>query len=102
MEATYLHDLHAEGLEPGQEPVQGGLISQWAVQDSFDRLHRGTQPLEVKQGFRREDPDDADLVVGRWQRSSPQLVADGQGPRLHIPASGSAAPHALRVNPAPG
>ena len=26
MEAAYLHDLHAERLEPGQEPAQGALI----------------------------------------------------------------------------
>ena len=92
MEATYLQDLHAEGLEPGQEPVQGGLISQWAVQNSFDRLHRGAQPLEVKQGFRREDPDDADLVVGRWQRSSPQLVAMGKGQDSTFPRPGPRRP----------
>ncbi len=48
MEAAYLHDLHAECLEPGQEPVQGSLIPEGAVQDRFDRFHRGSQPLEVE------------------------------------------------------
>ena len=38
MEAAYLHDLHAECLEPGQEPVQGALIQEGAVQDRFDRF----------------------------------------------------------------
>ena len=57
METAYLQDLHAERLEPGEKPVQGGLIPQRAVQDRFDRLHRGGEPLEVKQGFGREDPD---------------------------------------------
>ena len=48
MEPAYLHDLHAECLEPGQEPVQGSLIPERAVQDRFDRFHRGSQPLEVE------------------------------------------------------
>jgi hypothetical protein len=39
MEAAYVQDLHAECLEPGQEPVQGGLIPDGAVQDRFDRFH---------------------------------------------------------------
>jgi hypothetical protein len=65
MEAAYLDDLHAEGLEPGEKPVQGGLVAQGAVQDRLDWLHRGAQSLEVKQDFGREDPDYADLVVGR-------------------------------------
>ncbi len=48
MEAAYLHDLHAECLEPGQEPVQGSWIPEGAVQDRFDRFHRGSQPFEVE------------------------------------------------------
>ena len=74
MKTAYFHDLDAEGLEPGQEPVQGGLVPQGAVQDRFDRLDGGVQPLEVEQDFGREDPDYADLVVGRWQRSSQQVA----------------------------
>jgi hypothetical protein len=65
METAYLYDLHTEGLQPGQEPVQCGLIPQWAVQDRLDRLHRGAEPLKVKQDFGRQDPYDADLVVRR-------------------------------------
>ena len=89
METAYLHDLYAEGLEPGQEPVQGGLILQGAVQDSFDRLHRGVEPLEVQQGFGREDPDYADLVVGRQR--SPQLSrwARAKSPRSRVRARGA-------------
>ena len=78
METAYFHDLDAEGLEPGQEPVQGGLVPQGAVQDRFERLNRGAQRLEVKQDFGREYPDYADLVVGRWQRG-PQQVAMNTG-----------------------
>ncbi|MFY9926466.1 MAG: hypothetical protein WAK82_00535 [Streptosporangiaceae bacterium] len=78
MDTMYLQHLHTEGLEPGQESVQGGLIPEGAMDDSFDRLHRGAEPLEVKQGLGRDDPDDPDLVVGRWQRG-PQLVAMGKG-----------------------
>jgi hypothetical protein len=39
LEASYLQDLDAECLEPGEEPIQGGLIPQGAVQDGFDRLY---------------------------------------------------------------
>ena len=72
MQTAYLDNLNAEGLKPGQEPVQGGLIPQRAVQDSLDRLHRGVEPLEVQQGFGRQDPDDADLVAGRG-KTAPSL-----------------------------
>jgi hypothetical protein len=80
MEAAYLHDLHTEGLQPGQEPVQRGLIPQWAVQDRLDRLHRGADPLEVKERFGRQDPDDADFIVRRRQQSPP-AYGDGHGPK---------------------
>jgi hypothetical protein len=39
METAYVQDLHAEGVEPDQEPVQRGLIPEGAVQDRFDRFH---------------------------------------------------------------
>lgn len=39
LEASYLQDLDAERLKPGEEPVQGGLIPEGAVDDGFDRLH---------------------------------------------------------------
>ena len=71
MEAAYFHDLDTERLEPGEQPVQGGLIPERAVQHGFDRLNRGGEPLEVEQSFGRYDPDYADLVVGRWHRGSP-------------------------------
>ncbi len=38
VEAAYLHDLHAECLEPSEQPVQGSLIAERAVQHGFDRL----------------------------------------------------------------
>lgn len=89
METAHLHDLYAEGLKPRQEAVQGGLILQGAVQDSFDRLHRGVEALEVQQGFGREDPDYADLVVGRQR--SPQLSrwARAKSPRSRVRARGA-------------
>ena len=39
METAYVQDLHAESVEPDQEPVQRGLIPEGAVQDRFDRFH---------------------------------------------------------------
>ena len=39
VEASYLQDLDAEGLEPGEKPVQVRLIPEGAVHDGLDRLH---------------------------------------------------------------
>jgi hypothetical protein len=39
MKTAYVQDLDAEGVEPDQEPVQGGLILERAMQDRFDRFH---------------------------------------------------------------
>ena len=39
METAYLQYLHAERLQPGEKPVEGRLIPQWAMQDRFDGLH---------------------------------------------------------------
>lgn len=39
METAYLEYLHAERLEPGEKPVQGGLIPERAMQDRFHGLH---------------------------------------------------------------
>jgi hypothetical protein len=88
METAYLHDLHAECLEPGEQPVQGGLIAERAVQHGLDRLNRGGQPFKVEQSFRRYDPDHADLVVGRWH-CGPQawsVCAMAQLPRSRFAA----------------
>jgi hypothetical protein len=81
MEPAYFHDLDTERLEPGEKPVQGGLILDGAVQNGFDRLHRGGEPLEVEQGLGRYDPDYADLVEGRWHRG-PQADRNAQMARL--------------------
>jgi len=55
VEATDLKDLDAERLEPGQQPAQGRLVRDRAVQDRLDRLHRGGEPVEVKQRLRRQN-----------------------------------------------
>jgi hypothetical protein len=65
-----LYDLHAERLEPGQKPVQGGLVLKRAVHDRLDRFDRGGEPVEVEQRLGRENTGDPDLVVGRWHRGS--------------------------------
>jgi hypothetical protein len=53
VDPAHFHDLDAKGLEPGEKPVQGRLIGQWAMQDGFYRLDGSREPLEVKQGFGR-------------------------------------------------
>jgi hypothetical protein len=96
METAHFDDLNAERLKPGEKPVQGRLVPEGSMQDRFDRLHRGAEPLEVEQGFGRENPDDADLVVGRRQRTPSR--SRRTKPKLHDPAYRPAAPHARRVN----
>ena len=69
VQAADLQDLDAEGLEPGEQPVQRRLISDRAVQDGFDRFYRGGKPVEVEQRLGRENTRHPDLVVRRWHRS---------------------------------
>jgi hypothetical protein len=90
MDPAHLQDLHAERLKSGEKPVQRRLISKRAVQHSFHRLDGGREPLEVKQGFGRQDPYYADLVVGR-RHENPQQVGTGNGtsPRCLLPACGT-------------
>ena len=87
LEASYLQDLDTERLQPGEEPVQGGLIPEGAVDNGFDRLHRGSEPVEVKQGFRREHSSYPDLVVRRWHRS-PQQIGIRAWPSPNVSLSG--------------
>jgi hypothetical protein len=79
LEAPYLQDLDAESLKPGEEPVQGGLITQRAVQDGFDRLTASVEPVEVEQSFRREDSSYPDLIIRRWHRGAPSRSEFGRG-----------------------
>jgi hypothetical protein len=65
-ELAYFQDLYAERLEPREQPLQGGLISKLPMNNGLYRLHRGAEPVEVKQSLGREDAGYADLVVGRW------------------------------------
>lgn len=69
VEATDLKDLDAECLEPGEQPVESGLVSNRAVHDGLDRLHGGGEPVEVKQRLGRQNTRHPDLVVRRWHRS---------------------------------
>ena len=72
VEAAHFQDLHAEQLEPGQQPVQGGLIRQLTVDYGLYRLDRGDQVLEVKQGLRRQDAGDT-YLVGRGIHPGPPV-----------------------------
>jgi hypothetical protein len=90
MDPADLQDLHAERLKSGEKPVQRRLIRKRAVQDSFHRLDGGREPLEVKQGFGREDPHYADLVVGRRHENPQQVgMSNGTSPRCLLPACGT-------------
>jgi len=47
-EAAHLKNVHAEGLEPGQQPLQSRKIGKLAVQDGLDRLDGSAEILEVE------------------------------------------------------
>jgi hypothetical protein len=64
-ELAYLQDLYAERLQPREQTLQGCLISKLPMHDGLYRLHRGAEPVEVKQSLGRENARYADLVVGR-------------------------------------
>jgi hypothetical protein len=100
LEASYLQDLDAECLQPGEEPVQGGLIPKGAVQDGFYRLYRGGEPVEIEQSFRREDSSYPDLIVRRWHRGPPVDRKSGVA-NFQDPAFLRAAPHSRRMNSSP-
>ena len=89
--AVYLQNLDAESLQPGQQPLQSGLILERAVQDGADRLDRGTEPFEVEQNLRRENTGYPDLVVGRCHEGPQQVVI--RVARFHGRASPVPVPH---------
>jgi hypothetical protein len=64
-ELAYFQDLYAERLEPREQTLQGCLISKLPMYNGLYRLHRGAEPVEVKQSLGRENAGYADLVVGR-------------------------------------
>jgi len=66
-----LYDLHAEGLEPDKQSLQGGLILNGAVNDRLDRLDRGGEPTEIEQGLSRENARYPDFIVRRWHHRAP-------------------------------
>ena len=72
LEPAHLEDLHAECLQPGQQPVQRRLILQRPMYDGFHRLHGCVQPPVVNKDFRREDSRYPDFIVEgchRWATS---------------------------------
>jgi hypothetical protein len=91
-----LYDLHAEGLEPGEQSVQGGFILNGAVNDRLDRLDRGGEPVEIEQGLGREDARYPDFVVRRWHRRP--LPTRNQTAKLYRYASRPGSPHPWRMS----
>jgi len=64
-ELAYFQDLYAERLEPREQTLQGCLISKRPMYNGLYRLHRGAEPVEIKQSLGRENTRYADLVVRR-------------------------------------
>ena len=64
-EPAYFQDLYAERLEPREQTLQGCLISKRPMYNGLYRLHRGAEPVEIKQSLGRENTRYADLVVRR-------------------------------------
>ncbi len=69
-EAAHLENVHAEGLEPGQQPLQSRKIGKLAVQHGLDRLNRSAEVLKIEQRLGRKNPGNADLIM-RWCHSGP-------------------------------
>ena len=78
MQAAYLKNVRAEGLEPGQQPLQRRKIGKLAVQHGLDGLYGGGEVLKIKQRLGRENPGNADLIMRWLPRLAPQLVGTGQ------------------------
>lgn len=68
MQSPDLYDRDAEGLEPGEQCVQGGLILNGAVNDCLDRLDRGGETANIEQDLGRDDARYPDFVVRHWHR----------------------------------
>ena len=86
-----LYDLDAEGLEPGEQSLQGGLILNGAVNDRLDRLDRGGEPAKIEQGLGRKDARYPDFVVRRWHHRP--LPLGITRPSSYRYPSGPGAPH---------
>ena len=63
VQAVHLENMRAEGLKPGQQPVQRRKIGKLAVQHGLNRLHGSGEVLKVQQRLGRENPGNADLVM---------------------------------------
>jgi hypothetical protein len=100
VQTAYLYDLHTQHLEPGQKPMQGGLIGQPAVQHRFHRFYGGDQVLEVKQGLWRDDSGDPDLVRRRCH-PGPQSMGYS-GARSPLSCGGPARRAPLMAGDCPG
>ena len=50
-EPAYFQDLYAECLEPREQALQGCLVSKLPMYNGLYRLHRGAEPVEIKQSL---------------------------------------------------
>jgi len=50
-----LQDLNPERLQPGEQPIQGCLVSNRAVHNGLHRFDRGDEPVKVEQRMGREN-----------------------------------------------
>jgi hypothetical protein len=94
LEAANFQDLHAERLEPGQQPVQCRLILERAVHDGLDLVHGCVQPVEVEQSLGGEDSRYADLVVHGRHRRPPKVLWNAT---VNSPCPGQAVGAPLRT-----
>ncbi len=76
VQATHLENMHAEGLKPGQQPMQRRKIGKLAVQHGLNRLHGSGEVLKVQQRRGRENPGNAYLVM-RWCHGWPPNYRTG-------------------------
>ena len=75
-EAAHLKNVYAEGLEPGQQPLQSRQIDKLAAQNGLDRLYGSGEVLKVEERLGRENSGNANLIV-RWCHGWPPMVGTG-------------------------
>src|SRR5580658_3688686 len=72
LQTADLLDLHPEGLQPGEQPVQRRLVPERSVHHGLHLLHGRGEPFEVEQSLRGKGSRYPNLIVEGFHRMSSQ------------------------------